>query len=65
MAADSLSVRGAKGDWANGFARAWIMSLDAALMMSLEEASGIVTLVGNRISVSQIRWWQVSHIHHS
>ena len=63
MAEDSLSVRGAWGDWANGFARAWIMLLATALMMLVEEESGMVTLVGNQISVSQIRWWQVSHIH--
>ena len=55
MAADLLSVRGARGDWAEWFARAWIMLLAAALMMSVEEASGLVTLVGNQLSVSQIR----------
>ena len=52
MEEDSLSVRGARGDWADGFARAWIISLDAALMMLVEEASGMVTLVGNQLSVS-------------
>ena len=55
MAADSLSVRGARGYWYDGFARAWIMLLAAALMMSVEEASGLVTLVGNQLSVLQIR----------
>ena len=63
MVADSLSVRGDRGDWANGFSRAWIMLLATSLMMSVEEASGMVTLVGNQLSVSQIRWRQVSHIH--
>ena len=63
MAEDYLSVRGAWGYWANGFARAWIMLLATALMMLVEEESGMVTLVGNQISVSQIRWRQVSHIH--
>ena len=63
MAADYLSVIVARGDWANGFARAWIMSLAADLVMLVEEASGMVTLVGNQLSVSQIRWRQVSHIH--
>ena len=65
MEAYSLSVRGAREDWADGFARAWIMSLAAALMMLVEEASGMVTLVGNQISVSQICWRLVSHIHTS
>ena len=55
MAAYSLSVRGSRGDWADGFARARIMSLDVDLMISVEEASGIVTLVGNQLSISQIR----------
>ena len=55
MAAYLLSVRGARGDWADGFARARIISLDVDLMISVEEASGIVTLVGNQISVSQMR----------
>ena len=55
MSADSLSVRRVRGDWADGFSRAWIMSLSTALMMSVEEASGMVTLVGNQLSVSQIR----------
>ena len=63
MVVYSVSIRGARGDWDNGFAGAWIMSLAAALMMLVEEASGMVTLVGNQISVSQIRWKQVSHIH--
>ena len=65
MAADSLSVRVARGYWADGFARAWIMSLAAALMMSVEEASSMVTLVENQLIVSQIRWRWVSHIHTS
>ena len=34
------------------FARAWIMSLAAALMISVEEASGMVILVGKQLSVS-------------
>ena len=55
MEADLLSVRGTRGDWSDGFARAWIMSFAVALMMSVEEASGMVTLVGNQLSVSQIR----------
>ena len=55
MAAYSLSVRGARVDWADGFARASIISLAAYLMISVEEASGIVTLVGNQLRVSQIR----------
>ena len=65
MATDSLSVRVARGYWADGFARAWIMSLAAALMMSVEEASSMVTLVENQLIVSQIRWRWVSHIHTS
>ena len=52
MSAYSLSVKLSRVDWADGFARAWIMSLAAALMMLVEEASGMVTLVGNQISVS-------------
>ena len=36
MAAYSLSVRGDRGDWADGFARAWIMSLTADLMISVD-----------------------------
>ena len=63
MASDSLLVRGVRRDWAVGFARAWIMSLVADLMMLVEEASGMVTLVGNQLSVSQICWRQISHIH--
>ena len=55
MAAYLLLVRGARVDWADGFARAQIMSLDVDLMISVEEASGIVTLVGNQLSISQIR----------
>ena len=65
VAEDLLSVRGARGNWADGFARAWIVSLAAALMMPVEEASGMATLVGNQLSVSQIRWRRVSHIHTS
>ena len=56
MVVYSVSIRGARGDWDNGFAGAWIMSLAAALMMLVEEASGMVTLVGNQLSVSHIRW---------
>ena len=36
MATDSLSVRGARGDWADGFARDWIMPLAADLMISVD-----------------------------
>ena len=55
MASYLLSVRGSRGDWTGRFARDCIMSLAADLMMSVEEASGMVTLVVNQISVSQIR----------
>ena len=65
MAAYSLSVRGDRGDWADGFARARILLLAIDLMISVEEASGIVTLVGNQLSISQIRWLKVSHTHTS
>ena len=41
------------------------MSLVAALMISVEEASDMVTLVGDQLSVSQICWRRVSYIHTS
>jgi len=62
MAADSLSVRGARGDPADGFCRALMMSLAAALMVSTDDAVGMVTLVGNQLSVLQMRVLRVFHI---
>ena len=48
MAADSLLVNGARGDPADGFCRALMMSLAAALMVSTDDAVGMVTFVGNQ-----------------
>jgi len=62
MAADLLSVRGARGDCAVGCCSAWMMSLAAALIVSTEDAVGMVAFVGNQLSVSQMRVLQVFHI---
>ena len=62
MAFDSLSARGARGDPAVGFCRALMMSLAAALMVSTDDAVGMVTFVGNQLSVSQMRVLRVFHI---
>eukprot|EP00980_Cylindrotheca_fusiformis_P012923 scaffold3231_cov111-Cylindrotheca_fusiformis.AAC.1 len=56
------SVSGAKGERGEGFLRALAMSIRAAKMRSLEELSGIWTLVGNQETVSQVRIARVSKI---
>ena len=58
-----LSVRGANGELFNGLLRASIMSCIPARTRSVEEASGMVTLVGNQAMVSQMCSRRVSHIH--
>jgi hypothetical protein len=57
-----LSVRGASGDPADGLAMAWVRSARLARIKSLEEARGMVTLVGNHEIVSQMRSARVSQI---
>ncbi len=49
-----LSVSGAKGEPGDGLFKACRMSRMQARMRSLEEASGIVTFLGNHEMVSQI-----------
>ena len=48
-------VGGASVDRGDGFSIALIMSLTPARMRSAEDATGMVTLVGNHTSVSEIR----------
>jgi hypothetical protein len=50
-----LSVRGARGEFADGFCRAVVMSWMPAMMRSVDEARGMVTLVGNHDTVSEMR----------
>ena len=61
-AATWLSVTGASGEPGEGFWSALVMSCNAARMRSVDEARGIVTLVGNQESVSEMRVARVSHI---
>ena len=58
-----LSVSGAKVEPGDGFLRACMMSPMPARIRSFEDAIGIVTLVGNHTSVSQMREARVSHNH--
>ena len=51
----SLSVRGAKGDPDDGLLRAFMMLRAPAMTKSIDDARGMVTLVGNHWSVSSIR----------
>ena len=57
-----LSVSGANGEPGDGLFRAATMLLMLARIRSLDDASGIVTLVGNQDTVSQMRSARVSHI---
>ena len=57
-----LSVKGASEAAGDGFRRAVVMSVKAAKTRSLEEASGMVTFVGNQETVSEIRSARVSSI---
>ena len=56
-----LSVSGANGDPGNGLFRAATMSLMLARIRSLDNASSIVTLVGNQDTVLQMHSTRVSH----
>ena len=59
-----LSVSGAKKvEPGDGLFRACRMSPMPAKIRSFDDAIGIVTLVGNHASVSQMRVALVSHIH--
>ena len=58
----SLSVLGANGELSDGFVKAWTMSLIPAMMRSVDEARGMVTLVGNQERVSVILSRRVSQI---
>ena len=58
-----LSVKGARGEPGDGCCRACTMSCKPARMRSLDEASGIVTLVGNHSKVSHMCVARVSHSH--
>lgn len=53
--ATSLSESGASGDPGDGCSRACRISWIPAVMMFVEEASGMVTWVGNQVTVSAIR----------
>jgi hypothetical protein len=55
-----LSVRGASGELADGLFKAVTMSWMPASTRSVEDASGIVTFVGNHETVSQMRAQRVS-----
>jgi hypothetical protein len=57
-----LSVRGARGEPADGMVIACVRSARLARMRSWEEARGMVTLVGNQEIVSQMRSARVSQI---
>ena len=56
-----LVARAGRGELRPGWHRAWRMSRSAARMMSLEEARGMETLVGNQTTVSDTRsrWVEV------
>lgn len=51
----SLSVSGANGEFGVGCLRACTMSWAPAMIKSTEDASGMVTFVGNHVNVSEIR----------
>ena len=57
-----LSVSGANGKPGDGLFRATTMSLMPARIRSLDDLSGIMTLVGNQDTVLQMRSARVSHI---
>ena len=61
-AATCVSVSGPKDDVGDGWCSAWTMSVMPARIKSFEEASGIVILVGNHDTVSEIRSDRVSNI---
>jgi hypothetical protein len=60
--AASLSDSGERGEPCEGFCRACKISRTPAVMRSVEEAIGILTLVGNQVTVSAIRSWCVFSI---
>lgn len=62
-AATWLSINGASGDLGDGLVRAASMSFMPARMRLLEEANGILTLVGNHVIVSHVWVACVSQIH--
>jgi hypothetical protein len=53
--ATSLSESGASGDPGDGFSRACNMSWMPAMMIFVKEVNGMVTCVGNQVTVSAIR----------
>jgi hypothetical protein len=62
-ASTSLSASGASGELPNGALRVARMSWTPAPSQSREDAMGIVNLVGNKVSVSQICSWRKDQIH--
>ena len=60
--ATSLSVSGASGEPGEGFRSARTMSFAAAMTMSVDDAVGMVTVVGNQTTVSEIRSARVAVI---
>lgn len=57
-----VSVSGASGDCGDGCWRATTISLRQAIIVAVEELSGMVTLVGYHVTVSQMRIARVSQI---
>ena len=55
-------MSGANGEFGDGLHRAEEMSVKPAMMMSVEEASGMVTFVGNQETVSEMRSAWVANI---
>jgi hypothetical protein len=55
-----VSVSGVSGDCGDGFWRATTISLRQAIMVAVEELSGMATLVGYHVTVSQRRMARVS-----
>ena len=62
-ASDSLSVNGISGEFDDGVFGALMISRAAAMMMSAVDAVGMGMVVGNHVTVSQMRSARVSQIH--
>jgi len=58
-----LRVMGAKGELVLGLRSALVMLVNPAMMWSADDAVGMVSWVGNQVSVSQIHWAHVAVTH--
>ncbi len=55
-----LRVMGAKGELVLGLRSALVMLVNPAMMWSADDAVGMVSWVGNQVSMSQICWAHVA-----